>query len=206
MFPRITLQTCIVHLLRQSPDFANGKQRKPFALALRAIYAAPSAELALSALDAFERGEWGQRFPTIVAASRVGACDSILCLPAGDSPRDLPDGCARERACTAPQNPRDPRPFSERRRRDETHLVGASQHHGDMAARRTHMALGDESICDSLWRSLYSPDDVKCTSAWTPPSRWTHRSARRNLENRTERGFPQRPHASPANELYTQKT
>jgi putative transposase len=70
VFPRATLQTCIVHLLRQSLDFANWKQRKPLAAALRTIYAAPSADLALSALDAFERGEWGQRFPTIVAAWR----------------------------------------------------------------------------------------------------------------------------------------
>ena len=70
VFPQTTLQTCIVHLLRQSLDFANWKQRKPLAAALRAIYAAPSADLALTALDTFERGEWGQRFPTIVAAWR----------------------------------------------------------------------------------------------------------------------------------------
>jgi putative transposase len=70
VFPQTTLQTCIVHLLRQSLDFANWKQRKPLATALRTIYAAPSADLALRALDAFERGEWGQRFPTIVAAWR----------------------------------------------------------------------------------------------------------------------------------------
>ena len=70
VFPQTTLQTCIVHLLRQSLDFANWKQRKPLAAALRTIYAAPSAELALAALDAFARGEWGQRFPTIVAAWR----------------------------------------------------------------------------------------------------------------------------------------
>jgi putative transposase len=70
VFPRTTLQTCIVHLLRQSLDFANWKQRKPLAAALRAIYTAPSADLAQSALDAFERGEWGQRFPTIGAAWR----------------------------------------------------------------------------------------------------------------------------------------
>jgi putative transposase len=70
VFPATTLQTCIVHLLRQSLDFANWKQRQPLATALRTIYTAPSAELALAALDAFEHGEWGQRFPTIVAAWR----------------------------------------------------------------------------------------------------------------------------------------
>ena len=70
VFPQTTLQTCIVHLLRQSLDFANWKQRKPLAAALRMIYRAPSADLALRALDAFERGDWGRRFPTIVALWR----------------------------------------------------------------------------------------------------------------------------------------
>src|SRR5215210_6288830 len=70
VFPQTTLQTCIVHLLRQSLDFANWKERKPLAVALRAIYTAPSADLAQNALDAFEHSDWGQRFPTIVAAWR----------------------------------------------------------------------------------------------------------------------------------------
>jgi putative transposase len=34
VFPATTLQTCIVHLLRNSLDFANWKQRKPLAVAL----------------------------------------------------------------------------------------------------------------------------------------------------------------------------
>jgi transposase-like protein len=70
VFPQTTLQTCIVHLLRQSLDFANWKQRKPLAAALLKIYTAQSADLALCALDAFELGEWGELFPTIVAAWR----------------------------------------------------------------------------------------------------------------------------------------
>jgi putative transposase len=56
VFPATTLQTCIVHLIRNSLDFANWKERKPLAAALRAIYTAPSAEGAGAALDAFERG------------------------------------------------------------------------------------------------------------------------------------------------------
>ena len=69
-YPATTLQTCIVHLLRHSMEFANWKQRKPLAAALRPIYSAPSADTALAALDAFERGPWGTQFPTIVAAWR----------------------------------------------------------------------------------------------------------------------------------------
>jgi transposase-like protein len=70
VFPKTTLQTCIVHLIRNSLDFASWKDRKPLASALRPIYAAASAEAALAALDAFEAGEWGRKFPTVVAAWR----------------------------------------------------------------------------------------------------------------------------------------
>jgi len=70
VFPRTTLQTCIVHLIRNSLDFASWKDRKLLAAALRPIYAAASAEAAEAALDAFEAGEWGRKFPTVVAAWR----------------------------------------------------------------------------------------------------------------------------------------
>ena len=70
VFPKTTLQTCIVHLIRNSLDFASWKDRKKLAAALRPIYAAATAEAALAALDAFEEGEWGQKFPTVVAAWR----------------------------------------------------------------------------------------------------------------------------------------
>jgi len=70
VYPETTLQTCIVHLLRNSLEFANWKQRKPLAMALRAIYTAPGADAAMTALDEFERGPWGTRFPTVVASWR----------------------------------------------------------------------------------------------------------------------------------------
>lgn len=70
VFPATTLQTCIVHLIRHSLDFGNWKERKPLAAALRPIYTAPSAEAAAAALDAFERGPWGVKFPTVVASWR----------------------------------------------------------------------------------------------------------------------------------------
>jgi putative transposase len=70
VYPATTLQTCIVHLLRNSLEFANWKERKPLATALRAIYTAPGADAAMTALDAFERGPWGPRFPTVVASWR----------------------------------------------------------------------------------------------------------------------------------------
>jgi transposase-like protein len=70
VFPATTLQTCIVHLIRNSLDFASWKERKALAAALKPIYTAPSAEAAAAELDAFEAGTWGAKFPTVVAAWR----------------------------------------------------------------------------------------------------------------------------------------
>jgi transposase-like protein len=70
VFPATTLQTCIVHLIRNSLDYASWKDRKLLAAALRPVYTAPSAEAALEALNEFERGPWGQKFPTVTAAWR----------------------------------------------------------------------------------------------------------------------------------------
>lgn len=70
VFPATTLQTCIVHLIRNSLDFASWKDRRELAAALKPIYSAASADAAQAELDAFERGAWGQKFPTIVAAWR----------------------------------------------------------------------------------------------------------------------------------------
>jgi len=70
VFPATTLQTCIVHLIRNSLDYASWKDRKPLAAAIKPIYTATSAEAAQAELDAFERGPWGQKFPTVAAAWR----------------------------------------------------------------------------------------------------------------------------------------
>lgn len=70
VFPATTLQTCIVHLIRNSLDYASWKDRKLLAAAIRPIYTAVNAEAAEAELDAFERGPWGQKFPTVVAAWR----------------------------------------------------------------------------------------------------------------------------------------
>jgi transposase-like protein len=77
VFPATTLQTCIVHLIRNSLDYASWKDRKALAAALKPIYTAASAEAAAVAMEAFESGPWGQRFPT-VAASWRRAWDRVI--------------------------------------------------------------------------------------------------------------------------------
>ena len=69
-YPKTTLQTCVVHLIRRSLDLVGWRDRKLVARALRTIYTAPTVEAATVALEAFEVGAWGQRFPMIVKAWR----------------------------------------------------------------------------------------------------------------------------------------
>src|SRR5438552_4217043 len=70
VYPATTLQTCLVHLIRNSLALAGWKDRKALAVALRAIYTAATAEAASAAPDDFAAGPWGGRFPTIVKAWR----------------------------------------------------------------------------------------------------------------------------------------
>jgi putative transposase len=70
-YPRTTLQTCLVHLIRRSLDFASWKDRRALAAALKAIYASASVDAAAVALEAFAAGPWGQRFPMIVTIWRA---------------------------------------------------------------------------------------------------------------------------------------
>jgi transposase-like protein len=77
VFPATTLQTCIVHLIRNSLKYAGWRDRKVLAMALRPIYTAVNAEAAAVALDDFEQGSWGQRLPSVVAAWR-SAWDRVI--------------------------------------------------------------------------------------------------------------------------------
>ena len=69
-YPATTLQTCIVHLIRNSLDYASWKDRKALAQALKPIYTAVNAQSAQAELAAFEAGPWGQKFPTVTTSWR----------------------------------------------------------------------------------------------------------------------------------------
>ena len=70
VFPATTLQTCIVHLIRNSLDYASWKDRKLLAAALRPVYTATNAEAAAQALNEFEGSAWGQKYATVTASWR----------------------------------------------------------------------------------------------------------------------------------------
>ncbi|ESZ18760.1 IS256 family transposase [Mesorhizobium sp. L2C084A000] len=70
VFPQTVVQTCIVHLIRHSLEFVSWKDRKSVVPALRAIYRAKDAEVGMKALEDFEAGYWGQRYPAITQSWR----------------------------------------------------------------------------------------------------------------------------------------
>ena len=67
IFPRTTVQTCIVHLIRNSLKYVPRREREQVARDLKPIYTATDAEQAQAALEAFDE-KWGQRFPVITQA------------------------------------------------------------------------------------------------------------------------------------------
>jgi putative transposase len=70
VFAETQIQTCIVHLIRNSLDFCSWKDRKPIAQELKTIYRAENAQAASAALQEFEDGPWGKRFAAITAMWR----------------------------------------------------------------------------------------------------------------------------------------
>ncbi len=65
-WPKSTVQTCVVHLIRAAMRFVNYKDRKAVAVALKPIYQAADAETALDALAEFAASELGRKYPTTV--------------------------------------------------------------------------------------------------------------------------------------------
>ena len=65
VFPKAVIQTCIVHMIRNSLRFVSYKDRKAVAGAIKPIYAAQTDVLAEAALTAFEASAFGMRYPTI---------------------------------------------------------------------------------------------------------------------------------------------
>ena len=70
VFPDTVVQTCIVHLIRNSIQLAPWKDRKWLAQALKPIYQADHVGAAEQALCDLENGPWGERFPTVAQSWR----------------------------------------------------------------------------------------------------------------------------------------
>jgi putative transposase len=65
VWPKATVQTCVVHLIRNSVRFTSYKDRRAVVADLKAIYTAPTVDAAAQALDGFE-ATWGTTYGAIV--------------------------------------------------------------------------------------------------------------------------------------------
>src|SRR5947209_8813866 len=69
IYPQTTVQTCIVHLIRQSLRYVPRRRYEAVVKDLKPIYTAINADQALVALEAFEE-KWGGQLPVIGQAWR----------------------------------------------------------------------------------------------------------------------------------------
>ena len=67
IFPKTTVQTCIVHLIRASLRYVPRREREQVARDLKPIYTAKDADQAQAELETFDE-KWGERFPVITQA------------------------------------------------------------------------------------------------------------------------------------------
>jgi putative transposase len=67
VFPKTTVQTCIVHLIRNSLKYVPRRDREHLARDLKPIYTAIDADHAHQKLERFDE-KWGARFPLITQA------------------------------------------------------------------------------------------------------------------------------------------
>jgi putative transposase len=67
IFPKTTVQTCIVHLIRLSLKYVPRRERDQVARDLKPIYTALDADAAHRELERFDE-KWGKRFPVITQA------------------------------------------------------------------------------------------------------------------------------------------
>jgi putative transposase len=65
VWPQATVQTCVVHLIRNSIRFCSWKDRRTVVADLKPIYTAPTVEAAELALDEFDT-KWGGTYGAIV--------------------------------------------------------------------------------------------------------------------------------------------
>ena len=69
MFPRTTVQTCIIHLIRNTFRYASRKYSDQISHDLRPVYTAPTAAAAERELEVF-LDRWGRPYPAIVGLWR----------------------------------------------------------------------------------------------------------------------------------------
>jgi len=69
MYPKTEIQTCIVHMIRNSMSYIPFKERKTVAAGLKEIYSAATEKAGMEALDEFD-AKWKHKYPLIARSWR----------------------------------------------------------------------------------------------------------------------------------------
>lgn len=68
-FPKVEVQSCIVHQVRNSLKYVASKDQKPFLRDLKEVYRATTKELAEQQLDTLDK-TWGKKYPLVINSWR----------------------------------------------------------------------------------------------------------------------------------------
>ena len=168
-WPKATVQTCVVHLLRNSMSYAGWKDRRQIAKDLKPVYTAIDAAAAEAALDAFEAGI-GARYPAIGQMWRRQweQFTPFPELPARHPQGDLHHQHDREHQPAAPQGRQEPRPLPQRTSRHQAPLPRSAQHHHHPRRRSRH----PNPRMDQMHQPARHP-----LPRTTPPNMTTHHPA-----------------------------
>lgn len=85
VFPKTIVQTCIVHMIRNSTRFVSWRERRAVAADLKPIYNADTEEAALQALEDFSQ-QWDSKYPMI---SKSWTNNWAYVVPFLDFPREM---------------------------------------------------------------------------------------------------------------------
>ena len=133
-FPHTVVQTCVVHLIRNSLRPVARRDAAAVAAELRKIYTAPTADAAFDALAAFSASPWGQKYPQAVKVWE-NAWDG--------SPRSWPSP-RRSASCSTP-------PTASSRLNYQLRKVTKARGHFP----------GDDAVVKLLWLAIINIEDKR---------------------------------------------
>jgi hypothetical protein len=138
VWPQTVVQTCIVHLLRNSFKYASKKHWGQLAKDLKPVYTAASEAAALDAFAAFS-GTWEKRYPAIVRLweNAWGGICAVPGLRHRDQNRDLHDQRHRIHQRAPEEGGQRPRPLPQRASSDEVPVPGADEPRPDRQGPQT---------------------------------------------------------------------
>jgi hypothetical protein len=162
VYPQAQIQTCIVHLIRNSLNLASWKDRKLLAArSSRSIKRHRRCGSGGAAGVCRER--MGPKIPDGGGdvAAPVGTGYPVLRLPARSPENHLHDQCHREHAHAAAENRQESRSLPDRRSCQQTAVPSLAQYRERLEDGACHVETGSQSIRHSVRRAIHECPALK---------------------------------------------